>query len=136
MTDARQVVEAFEDTIQTRWRTGAGIDAVLAYLDPDVEVIEAPSLPYSGVFEGHDGFRELSSRMAELWEFAPGKTFDYIDDGTGRVMVLTLGRAIAKETGREVEWRLAELFTVRDGLIVEIRPFYWDTAAIVAATRT
>lgn len=134
VTDATRIVEAFEDALQNRWRSGSGLDAALEYLHPDVEVIEAPSMPYPGVFRGRDGFRELAARFGEIWEFPPGKTFDYMDDGAGRVMVLTLGRAIAKQTGREVEWRLAELFTVRDGLIVEIRPYYWDTAAIVAAT--
>lgn len=130
-----EVVDAFERAIQDRWRTGAGIDTVLAHLSPEVEVIEAPSMPYPGTFRGHDGFIELTERFAATWTFLPGKTFEYLTDDKGRVMVLTLGRAVAKATGREIEWRLAELFTVRDGLITEIRPYYWDTAAIAAATR-
>jgi ketosteroid isomerase-like protein len=75
----------------------------------------------------------LAEIFGQTWEFPPGKTFDYVDDGRGRVVVLTLGRAVGKRTGIEVEWRLAELFVVRDGLIVEIRPYYWDTAAIARA---
>ena len=130
-----EVVDAFEQAIQDRWRTGAGIEEVLRHLSPDVEVIEAPSMPYPGTFRGHEGFLELSERFAETWRFLPGKTFEYLTDDKGRVMVLTLGRAVARATEQELEWRLAELFTVRDGLIVEIRPYYWDTAAIAEATR-
>lgn len=127
----RDIVEAFETTIQRGWN-GEDLHQVLAFLHPGVEVIEAAGLPYAGTWKGHAGFLELTTYFTQNWQFLPGKTFEYVADGD-KVVVLTLGTAVAKATGREVEWRLAELFTVRDGLIAEIRPFYFDTAAISAA---
>jgi uncharacterized protein len=129
---AKDVVEAFETTIQGGWSGEVDLTEVLSHLHPDIEIIEAASLPYAGIWRGHAGFLELAAYFQETWRFLPGKTFEYVADDD-RVVVLTLGRAVAKPTGREVEWRLAEVFVVREGLIAEIRPFYYDTAAITAA---
>lgn len=127
-----RLVEAWEASMQRSWDPDAGIEKALSFLSPDVEVIEAESLPYAGVYRGHDGFRELARTMKAIWEFLPGKSFEFVGSGN-RVVVLTLGRAVARATGREVEWRLSEVCTLADGLITEVRPFYWDTAAISAA---
>jgi hypothetical protein len=40
---------------------------------------------------------------------------------------------VARATGREPETRIVQEMTVRDGRIYEIRPFYWDPAAVSAA---
>jgi len=125
------VVREFETLMQRVPRDLAALSELLAV---DVVVYEAPSLPYAGEHRGVDGFVGLVDAMARTWEFPPGvKTFEFLDAGDGQVVVLTLGRAVARATGREVEWRLSEHFRVRDGRITEIRPFYWDTAAVVAA---
>jgi uncharacterized protein len=132
--DNARLVEAWEASMQQSWGPAGGLERALQYLHPEVEVIEADSLPYAGIYRGHDGFRRLAATMKELWEFKPGKTFEFVATGD-RVVVLTLGRAVARATGIEVEWRLSEVCTLREGLIVEVRPFYYDTAAITAAVR-
>lgn len=47
-------------------------------------------------------------------------------------MVLTRVDARARSTGRNVSFPILQTLQVIDGRIAEVRPFYWDTAAIVA----
>ncbi len=39
--------------------------------------------------------------------------------------------AVARATGQAVDWPLLQLFKVRDDKILELRPFHWDTAAML-----
>ncbi|MFI7115048.1 hypothetical protein [Amycolatopsis sp. NPDC049868] len=48
-------------------------------------------------------------------------------------MVLTHVHVRARSTGRELDFPILQTITVGDGRITEVRPFYWDTAAIAAA---
>jgi ketosteroid isomerase-like protein len=48
-------------------------------------------------------------------------------------VVLTHVRARARATGKRVEFPILQTIRVVDGCIAEVRPFYWDTAAIAAA---
>ncbi|WP_420821993.1 nuclear transport factor 2 family protein [Streptomyces avicenniae] len=54
--------------------------------------------------------------------------------GTGATaVVLTRVRARARATGREPVLPVLGALTVRDGRIVEVRPFSWDSVAIADA---
>ncbi|WP_249028287.1 hypothetical protein [Saccharopolyspora spinosa] len=52
------------------------------------------------------------------------------DDATGTIVVLTHVRVRARATGRELEFPIVQTIAIRNELITEIHPFYWDTAAI------
>ena len=43
--------------------------------------------------------------------------------------------AIARATGQAADWPLLQFFKVRDGRILELRPFHWDTAAMLPALK-
>jgi ketosteroid isomerase-like protein len=45
------------------------------------------------------------------------------------------GVARARATGRRLEFPIVQTLRVVDGRIAEVRPFYWDVAAIAAACR-
>jgi ketosteroid isomerase-like protein len=49
------------------------------------------------------------------------------------LVVLTDVHARARATGRELDFPIVQTITVEDGRITEVRPFYWDTAAIADA---
>jgi ketosteroid isomerase-like protein len=51
---------------------------------------------------------------------------------TSPLVVLTNVRA----TGRELEFPILRTITVAGDRITEVRPFYWDSAAIAAACST
>lgn len=48
-------------------------------------------------------------------------------------VVLTQVHARARATGRDLAFPILQTIAVEDGRIREVRPFYWDTAAIAAA---
>ena len=51
---------------------------------------------------------------------------------TDTAVVLTRVEARARSTGRNVSFPILQTLRMVDGRIAEVRPFYWDTAAIVA----
>lgn len=107
--------------------------ALLApFFAPDVTLHQAAALPYGGIWRGHDGLARFFRRMGEVWE-----AFDMVDQeflATGATaVVLTRVRARTRATGRELAFPILQTITVKDGRIAEVRPFYWDTAAIAEA---
>ncbi|MEV5748047.1 nuclear transport factor 2 family protein [Actinoallomurus sp. NPDC052308] len=113
----------------------ADFGGMAAHLDPDVVMHQAPTLPYGGVWRGHDGMERFMAAMSRAWrslEFLERR--QWTDGDT--VIVSNHGRLTARATGRSIETTVLQVFTVRDRLIAEIRPFYWDTAAVNETLRT
>jgi ketosteroid isomerase-like protein len=109
--------------------------AVLApYFAPDVVLRQADSLPYGGIWRGHDGMEEFFRAMSRTWS-----AFDMVEQRfltTGeQSVVLTEVRACARATGRRLDFPILQLIRIANGRIAEVRPFYWDAAAIAAACR-
>ncbi|MFF7419180.1 nuclear transport factor 2 family protein [Streptomyces smyrnaeus] len=102
------------------------------FFAPDVVLHQAAGLPYGGTWHGHAGMERFFLEMSRVWE-----SFDITDQeflATGATMVvLSRIHARARATGREVVFPILQTINVRDGRIAEVRPFYWDTAAIAAA---
>ena len=49
------------------------------------------------------------------------------------LVVLTEVHARAAATGRALDFSILQMVTIEGGVITEVRPFYWDSAAIAAA---
>jgi ketosteroid isomerase-like protein len=105
------------------------------FFAPDFVLHQAEGLPYGGVWRGHDGLRRFFAAMSRTWA-----AFDFGEQAflatTSPLVVLTSVRARARATGRELEFPILQTITVAGGRITEVRPFYWDTAAIAAACST
>ncbi|MCP3799800.1 nuclear transport factor 2 family protein [Allokutzneria sp. A3M-2-11 16] len=101
----------------------------------DVVLYQAAALPYAGEWRGHDGMERFFLAMSAAWE-----SFDMVRQrflsSEEPIVVLTEVRARARATGRELEFPILQTISFRDGRISEVRPFYWDTAAIAEATRS
>lgn len=96
-------------------------------------VIDVPrSLPYGGLHRGHDGFRDALAGFGAAWRDVQSHdlVFAAADD---QVVALSRMTAIAVPSGHPVDMRVAETFRVADGKIAEVRPYYFDTAALIAA---
>ncbi|RSS50913.1 nuclear transport factor 2 family protein [Streptomyces sp. WAC01280] len=104
--------------------------ALLApYFAPDVVLHQAAALPYGGTWRGHAGLERFFLAMSRVWESFDMTEQEFLATGATAV-VLTRVRARARATGRELTFPILQTITVRDGRIAEVRPFYWDTAAI------
>ncbi|MCA6092997.1 nuclear transport factor 2 family protein [Streptomyces sp. SCA3-4] len=110
----------------------ASFDLLAPFFSPDVVLHQADALPYGGTWRGHAGMEQFFLAMSAAWE-----SFDMVEqeflatDETA--VVLTRVRARARATGRELAFPILQTIRVQDGRITEVRPFYWDTAAIADA---
>ncbi|MBN6039476.1 nuclear transport factor 2 family protein [Amycolatopsis sp. 195334CR] len=111
---------------------GTSFEPLAPFFAPDVVLHQADGLPYGGTWRGHDGLAAFFRAMGRTWA-----AFDLAEQEflatTSPLVVLTRVRARARATGRELEFPILQTITVADGRITEVRPFYWDTAAIAAA---
>ncbi|WP_220135665.1 nuclear transport factor 2 family protein [Nocardia gipuzkoensis] len=110
----------------------ASFELLAPFFHPSVVLHQAENLPYGGTWRGHDGMERFFRAMSETWE-----TFDLRDQrflATGETAVVhTEVHARARATGRELTFAILQTLTFVDGRIAEVRPFYWDTAAVAAA---
>ncbi|MER5706639.1 nuclear transport factor 2 family protein [Streptomyces sp. NPDC002122] len=102
------------------------------YFAPDVVLHQAAALPYGGTWRGHAGLERFFLAMSRVWESFDMTEQEFLATGATAV-VHTRVRARARATGRELTFPILQTITVRDGRIAEVRPFYWDTAAIADA---
>lgn len=118
----REVVERFIALAKVGRR-----DEAMAFMSPQVVVRQSPALPFGGEYHGHDGYADLGRRFAEIFAERAG--------GPGAVRLLVGGDtaiAMGQVVGRlhgQTETVIADVlekYVVRDGLIVEIVPFYFD----------
>ncbi len=117
----REIVQAvFAASADKDWTT------VKSYLHDDIQVIEADSLPYAGVFEGPDNFVKLNQMVFNTWADAVN-TIDHIVADGEHVVILGNMSGRGKETGQAFSVPLAAVWRLQDGKVVEVRPFYFDT---------
>ena len=134
--DARQqrlqILQDFYDAEDAYIKAGgADFSAIAETLDPDCIVRQPLSLPYGGVWTGHAGVEAWIREFSRQWtmlEVRDTKTFVQKEFIFSRSNV----HAVARATGREVEWPLLQMFEFRGPKILELQPFYWDTAKLLS----
>lgn len=128
--DSRALVVRFVDAL------GVGrLDDALRLLAADFTVHAAGDVPYSGDYVGPAGFLELITKMSEVLELAPSPEMDFVADGEKVVLHYCL-TFTARASGDSAEMSMAEVYTVRDGLIVELDVFYKNPSAVAALIAT
>jgi ketosteroid isomerase-like protein len=111
----------------------ASFDLLAPYFAPDVELHQAAGLPYGGIWRGHDGMEKFFVTMSETWADFDLSDQTFLAVTPDHAVVLTQVRATARATGRAIDFPILQLIRFGEGRIREVRPFYWDTAAIAAA---
>ena len=107
-------------------------EALKQYLHPEVRVNEAESLPYGGVYVGIDQMVALNARVFSFWtDFSI--TVKHVFGEGEWVTALTEMQGKARTTGLAFKMPLSEVFRVKDGKIVEITPYYFDTKLLCDA---
>jgi ketosteroid isomerase-like protein len=106
-------------------------DEARSLLHDEFVVHEAGGLPYSGEYRGAQGFFELLAKMNDGLELTLGPTPQYlVADDT--VAVRSRLKFTGRASGASVEMSLVEVYTVRDGLIVELDVYYKNPSAVAA----
>lgn len=107
-----------------------GPAAAMPFYHPEV-VLEVPgSHPASGVYEGHDGIGRFGGAMAGLTD----RTFRLVpvDLLASDEHVVTIASASAQVGAASLTWRRVIVSEVRDGMLVHLRFFESDQAAVDA----
>ena len=104
------------------------LDEALSYADPEIiwnPVEEAPG-------EGPDAMRANLARWESNWDEYEAIPEEFMEAGE-RVVVTTRFRGTGKGSGLEVEARLYEVFTLRNGKVVRMDEFTERSEALEAA---
>ena len=98
----------------------------------DCEVTQAASLPFGGVYRGKDAIRFAFARIMETWEKVETHKLKYFCSGEDVIVHMVAG-GVGPFTGKSFWMDILELWRVRDGKVVEMKPFFFDTARLVEA---
>lgn len=126
---------ARENAEKTRklYESGLAPKVMAALAHPtDCRIVEAESLPFGGEYRGFEQFAALIKKMSA--EFSATK-IEYLGCSASAdtaVAELVIHFTCAK-SGRSFDAPVLELVRFREGKIVELRPYYWDTAAVLEA---
>jgi ketosteroid isomerase-like protein len=110
------------------------VDAVLAMLDPEVEVFAAPEFPNSGTFHGHDGYLRWIGDWLEAWDRFVIEVLEIEPVGDDHVVSLVHQRGRGRGSGIEVAQDVAFMWKVRDGRAVRLHLYPDRDAAMAAVT--
>lgn len=117
------------DTVRNalKWLAEGKLDLVLECVADDFKVIEAANLPYGGIYKGREGFAEMARNLTATWQNFSFEINDMFgsDDYVG--MLETLKGTV---DGRPFEMPVLETWRFRDGKVIEIIPYYHDTALL------
>lgn len=104
---------------------------VASLLHPEARVIEADSLPFGGIASGLEGFTALVRQVFTTFANTAVTIDEYIAEGDTVVVLATMSGQ-SKASGEAFSMPISEIWRIQDGLITEIKPFYYDTQRLNA----
>jgi ketosteroid isomerase-like protein len=111
---------------------GASFDGMAATLDPDVVLHQSPDLPWGGDYVGHAGVRDWSVKMSDAFDYLDVREAEFFEKGDTVVIICRVIMR-SRRHGNQLDYPMSQVVTVRDGRIVEFRPFYWNVPEYAAA---
>jgi uncharacterized protein len=112
--------------------TAGEMASALELIHPNCVLNEAAGLPYAGDYIGGTGFLNLWSVIAEGFDLTVNSA--QVHDA-GEVVVAEMEASLrSKETGRDLDTKIVELYRFTDGQISSIDVFYKDTKAVADLT--
>lgn len=104
---------------------------VSAYLDDAIVVVQAQSLPFGGIWQGHDGFAQMARRIYQAWpDFQVEPLAFYADGDVVLVETVVRGNTASRSP---LNQPMIERWRVVAGRAVECQPFYFDAAAAASS---
>jgi hypothetical protein len=120
------------ETVQSLYKAVSDPAADLSsYLSENFVILEAPGLPYAGVYRGRDALRALVNWIGSRMSVS-NVTIERYAVGADHV-IATLRFDLTLNDGSSATQYVAEEFLFEDGLIREMRPFYFDSSLISRA---
>lgn len=108
-------------------------DSAYAHLvAEDCVLYEADVLPYGGVYRGRDVMKDALKGVIARFDEFEFKIFNFLASGDEVVVHLQI-KGIGRDSRKPFQIPILELWRIRDGKIVELRPFLYDAAALADA---
>lgn len=111
-------------------RDFSGIASVLS---PDYVLEQTSGLPYAGTYRGPDGMQDWARRMADYFDVVDVEKPDIFEkEGSDCIVVLSNVHFRVRKTGEDLYFPFCQAVRVdlEKGVMVEMRPFYWDVYEI------
>jgi uncharacterized protein len=121
---ARRGYEAFNER---------GVDAILNFLEPDIEWVNLAPGPLSGTYKGHDGVRKFFEELYQDWEGVQLNPEEFRAVGDRYVLVFLRIWARGKVSGVGGDAPVAMLWTVGRTGAAQVRIYYNRREALEAA---
>ena len=99
---------------------------------PDVVLHQSPDLPYGGDYLGYEGYEQWAVKMSSIFDKLEVAEREFFEQGE-KVIVVCRFITRSRINGSVQDFPMAQVVTVRNGKIVDFRPFYWNIPAYVAA---
>jgi ketosteroid isomerase-like protein len=121
-------------TVQTLLANGhAGRWDIVTPLVADNVVLHVPKgLPFGGDYRGIEGYKAIIGKIGAFFTDMKGGPREFATVGDKVIVMTTLSGRIAKN-GRPISFPLTDVWEIKDGKVVEITAFYYDTREISAA---
>ena len=110
-----------------------GVEAILAFLEPDIEWINEHPEPLRGTYRGHDGVRRYFGELTALFEDLRLDPYEFIPIGNEYVLVFQRVRGRGVRTGVVGAQPVATLWKVGRQGAARVRLFYDRAEALKAA---
>jgi ketosteroid isomerase-like protein len=117
--------------------TRGDLDGVLALAHPKVEYRSAIQQAMEGegsVFRGLAGIRRWFVELQDLYEYLESEVLEVHEFGE-RVVIVFVVRGRGAGSGITLEQPLAQLVTLQQGQIIEVRDYFTREEALEAASR-
>lgn len=106
---------------------------VLGAYDPAIEIHEAPSLPYGGVYKGHQGAFQHATGYRAAWDGLQAENerslgAEVLAAGD-RVMVFWTQKGRVAATNQNFAMPVVSVYRMEAGRVIESRMFHFDVAA-------
>jgi ketosteroid isomerase-like protein len=98
------------------------LDAAVAALDANIEWTEPPEFPGGGTYHGRDGAKRYLAQSRAAWADVISEPERFITAGN-RIVVFVHARVKPKGSNEWQETNLADVYTVNEGKIVQMRAF-------------
>jgi uncharacterized protein len=105
------------------------LEGVAKVLHPDIVIYEPASLPYGGTHTGRDAALQLLGQLYSMIDLDAIVVGDILVNSERAAAFLEISFG---DSASSQKVSVVETFVIRDGLVGEIKPYYFDTAALVA----
>ena len=113
----------------------SSFDEMQTTMNSEVVLHQSPDLPFGGEYVGYKGYEEWAKAMASIFDKLEVREREFFEHGD-KVIVVCRFVTRSRINGSVQDFPMAQVVTVKEGKIVDFRPFYWNVPAYVAAAQS